>query len=55
MKSNPVAEIAHEHHGLEFATHTAFLCCSARLKTVSWAESHWPEDVFVETATFSQN
>ena len=38
MKSNPVAEFAHEHYGLEFATHTA-LCCSARLKTVSWAES----------------
>jgi hypothetical protein len=31
MKSNPVAEFAHEHYGLEFATHTAFLRCSARL------------------------
>jgi len=30
MKSNPVAEFAYEHYGLEFATHTAFLSCSAR-------------------------
>ena len=39
MTSKPVAEFAHEHHGLEFATQPAFLCCPVRQKTVSGTES----------------